>query len=137
MLVFRWILAFFMVSSAIFGMFFTENKTESVECTILKKIDFKATPYKDSDGGTHTPDRELVFHVKSKYGYAPINVTMKTFYEKKEGDLVHFILRDDEINNYFKTNINFSPIEKRGTTYGVIFVILLIILAVTFFKDLS
>ena len=124
-----------MASSAIYGIFFTENKTESVECTILRKIDFKATPYKDGDGDTHSPERELVFHVKSKYGYAPINVTMKTFYEKKEGDLVHFVLRDDEINNYFKTDINFSPIEKRGITYGLIFFILLIILAITFYKQ--
>lgn len=137
MLVFKWTLAFLLVCTAIFGIFFTETKTESVECLILKKIDYKATPYKDSDGDIHTPERELIFHIKSKYGYVPIEVSMKTFYEKKEGDVVHFTFRDDEINELFKTNIHFVPLEKRGTTYGMTFFILFVILAICIAYDLD
>ena len=50
-------------------------------------------------------------------------------------DSVHFVFTDREIEQYFNKDINNLPFEENGATYGVTFVILLIVLFLSFYKN--
>lgn len=132
MLVFRGTLITLMVTCILFANFYCIEKTERVTCKVINHTNYKAPDYTDADGNTYTHDLKPYLNVKSeKYGYARINVDMATFYESKDSSTIYFTFKDYQINEYFNKNIDFNPISERKFTYGVIFVILLIILMCT------